>query len=789
MENKLPVNQKWQRLTYMPPVGIGENGQRVTGSEAHIALSRAAAAQGMVLLKNEEQALPFFAGQRLAVFGKAQADYVKGGGGSGDVTVAYVRSILEGLRIKEQEGKLSLFAPLSDFYEENVRCQREAGRAPGRTTEPEIPEELLECARAFTDTAVLTICRFSGECFDRTGEPFDGDFYLSREEDALVKAVLSAFDKVIVVLNIGGMMDVTWFRGEPKIKAALLAWQGGMEGGLATADVLCGDADPSGHLADTFAVNFDAYPSSAGFHESEDYVEYNEDIYVGYRYFETIPGAAEKVCYPFGYGLNYTDFEITEAYAVPFEDEIIINAEVRNTGSRPGREVVQIYCEAPRGKLGKPAKVLVGFRKTELIAPGASDVVTIHVRPYAFSSYDDTGLVAESAYVLEKGGYLFHIGFNVRDTELLDYVYTVPEDRIVEQLSRKCAPKQLSRRMQADGSYLSLAVEENVPRPDDDLSILPFDGKAPMEKSWAVDYCVWIEPKGTFLKDVYEGKLSLEDFIALLTDEQKAHLLGGQSNRGCANTFGIGNLPKYGIPNAMTADGPAGLRFREECGVATTAFPVASLLACTWDPELVEQVEAAAAEEVYENGIGIWLAPAINIHRSPLCGRNFEYYSEDPFVAGTMAAAAVRGVQSRGVAVSLKHFACNNKETNRRESDSRLSERALREIYIKGFEIAVKQAQPWTIMTSYNIINGVRASECKDLLTDILRGEWGFEGAVTTDWYTNGEQYKEINAGNDIKMGCGMPEETLQALRDGRLDREAFETSVRRVLELLLKLA
>ena len=239
----------------------------------------------------------------------------------------------------------------------------------------------------------------------------------------------------------------------------------------------------------------------------------------------------------------------------------------------------------------------------------------------------------------------------------------------------------------------------------------------------------------------------------------------------------------------MTADGPAGLRFQEETGVKTTAFPVACALASTWDPELVTEVTAAAASEVYENGIGTWLAPAVNIHRTPLCGRNFEYYSEDPLVAGVMAAAAVKGIQSQGVAASLKHFACNNKETNRRESDSRLSERALREIYLRAFEICVKEAQPWTIMSSYNIINGIRASENKELLTDILRGEWGFEGLVTTDWYTHGEQYREINAGNDVKMGRGMPEHTLAALKDGRLSRDALDASARRVLELLLKLA
>jgi len=782
-------NKKWQRLNYMPCVGLGEDGKRITGGEAHITLSRSAAAQGMVLLKNEDGILPLGGGRKIAVFGKAQADYVKGGGGSGDVTVAYIRSILEGLQQKEAQGAVRLFAPLSSFYEENVRQQRAEGKEPGYTVEPELPEHLLKEARSFTDTAIITVCRYSSEGRDRTGTPFDGDFYLSREEDHLVKAVLTCFDRVIAVLNIGGVMDVTWFKEEPKIKAALLAWQGGMEGGSATADVLCGDVCPSGHLVDTFAVNFDAYPSSETFFDSEDYVEYNEDIYVGYRYFETVPGAAEKVCYPFGYGLSYTTFALEAVQTEERNGELLFTATVRNTGAVAGREVVQIYCEAPQGKLGKPKKVLVGFRKTGTVAPGAEETVAIPVDPYRFASFDDAGAVCRSAYVLEQGEYYFHMGFNVRDTRLLDYRYQVEADLVLKRLSSRCAPKQLSRRLRADGTWEALPVDTNIPRPDDDLTILPFDGQAPEEHSWRVNYCVWKDPEGPSLLDVQNGKQTMEEFLRLLTDEQKIHLLGGQPNRGCANTFGFGNLPQYGIPNAMTADGPAGLRFRDFCGVTTTAFPVALLLACSWDPELVQSIGVAAAQEVYENGIGVWLAPAINIHRTPLCGRNFEYYSEDPFLAGTMATAMVNGVQSQGVAVSLKHFACNNKETNRRESDSRLSERALREIYLKAFEMTVKQAQPWTVMSSYNLVNGVRASENRELLTDLLRGEWGFQGMVTTDWYTHGEQYREINAGNDVKMGCGMPVETMKALADGRLSREALDKSVRRVLELLLKLA
>ena len=779
---------KWQRLQYMPCTGIGEDGKCVTGSQAHIDLSREAAAEGMVLLKNDDGFFPLKSGQKVAVFGKAQADYVKGGGGSGDVTVKYIRTVLEGLEIKEAEGKLSLFAPLSDYYEENVATQRRLGREPGYTVEPEVPGDLLAQAREFTDSALITICRYSSEGWDRTGQSFDGDFYLSHEETAMVEAVLGRFDKVGVILNVGAALDICPFTAEKKVKSVLMAWQGGMEGGLATADVICGDVCPSGHLADTLAVNFESYPSSASFADSESYVEYNDDIYVGYRYFETIPGASEKVIYPFGYGLSYTTFDTANLRAEKNGENFIVHAVITNTGSCAGKQVLQVYASVPQGKLGKPSRVLVGFAKTGLLLPGEKQKLEVTFNPYCFASYDDKGLVCLSAYVLEKGVYEFYAGDNVRSAERLDFTWVLEDDLVVEQLSRKGAPRMLHKRMLADGSYEQLETDEAFPWPDDDLSLLPFDGQAPAEKTWEILYSVWGEPEGPRLIDVAEGRMSLDGFMALLSDEQKIHLLGGQPNRGCANTFGFGNIPQFGIPNAMTADGPAGLRLRDFTGVTTTAFPVATVLACTWNTELVYRVEAAAAAEVYENGIGIWLAPAINIHRTPLCGRNFEYFSEDPFLSGKMAAAAVSGIQSQGIACSLKHFACNNKETNRRESDSRLSERALREIYLKAFEICVKEAQPWTIMSSYNIINGVRACENKELLTDILRGEWGFAGAVTTDWYTHGEQWREINAGNDIKMGRGMDDETMNALNDGRLSREAMEISAKRVLELILKL-
>ena len=290
------------------------------------------------------------------------------------------------------------------------------------------------------------------------------------------------------------------------------------------------------------------------------------------------------------------------------------------------------------------------------------------------------------------------------------------------------------------------------------------------------------------LSAVAEGELSLNEFMAQLSDDDLIHLLGGQPNVGVSNTFGLGNLPEYGVPNLTTADGPAGLRLQPEVGVCTTAWPCATLLAATWDPELVEQVGAAGAGEVKENNISVWLTPAVNLHRSPLCGRNFEYYSEDPLLTGKLAGAMVRGIQSQNVAATVKHFACNNKETNRKHSDSRLSQRALRELYLKAFEIVIREDAPWAIMSSYNVVNGQRASESRELLTDILRGEWGYDGMVMTDWWNRGEQYKEILAGSDLKMANGYPERVRAAMDRGLLSRSDLEICARHMLELILKI-
>ena len=801
--------EKWIRARYQPNLPLNGS-QRVTASPEHIALSRRAAQEGAVLLKNNGNLLPLAPDARVALFGKGSFDYVKGGGGSGDVTVAYVKNLYDGLK---EEG-ISLYEPLSDFYRDYVERRYEAGDVPGLMAEPELPQSLVDSARGNADVAVIVLSRFSGEGWDREPVFYQepdypwpdelsmprkakdifprGDYYLTEEERAMVNQVCAAFDKVAVVLNVGGVVDVSWFCEDDRISSALLAWQGGMEGGGAIAALLTGEANPCGKLPDTFARDLSDYPSTARFHDSPHYVEYTEDIYVGYRYFETLPGAAERVCYPFGYGLSYTSFALETAGTGAENGRIRVDVRVTNTGNCPGKEVVQLYYSAPWGLLQKPRRCLAAFQKTALLEPGESETVKLSFAIADMASFDDLGKIAPSAWVLEKGRYALYMGTSVRDAGELDWAWEQKETETVRQCGDVLAPSHLAERLLADGSYEKLpaapAVDTNA-NLFQPLTAAQSEAVAPATPGrgrWMLTqpFAEGVQP----LSAVAEGKLILEEFMAQLSDDDLIHLLGGQPNVGVSNTFGLGNLPEYGVPNLTTADGPAGLRVQPEAGVRATAWPCATLLAATWDPELTARVGAAAAAEVKENNISVWLAPAVNIHRSPLCGRNFEYYSEDPLLTGRLAGAMVRGIQSQHIAATVKHFACNNKETNRKYSDSRLSQRALREIYLRAFEIIVREEQPWAIMSSYNVVNGRRASESRELLTTILREEWGYAGLVMSDWWTRGEHYKELLAGNDLKMANGYPERVEEAMKLGAVSRSDLETCARRVLELILEI-
>lgn len=760
---------KWQRPRYMPCFPLGDRQSRITECEKHIQLSRRAAAEGAVLLKNDNGLLPFAKGTKVAIFGKAQIDYVKGGGGSGDTVVSYVRNIYQGL--KEKNKYIEIFDPLSFYYQTYVDGQYAQGGKNGMLEEASVPQELLEQAKAFTDTAIITICRYSTENEDRRNDGTDQYYYLTEGEKAMVATVTAHFANVVVLLNVGAMIDTAWFAQNPAISSALMLWQGGMEGGLAAADLLTGEVTPSGKLVDSCAASFDDYPSSANFHESPDYVKYTEDIFVGYRYFETVPGMKERVVYPFGYGLSYTTFGLTDVDVYNNGKRIFVSFTVTNTGDRAGRETVQLYYSAPQGKLDKPARELCGFAKSGLLAPGEQEEMSISFAIRDMASFDDTGAVAKSCFLMEKGDYHFYLGTSVRDAKLLDYTYTLPETVITEQLHSYCAPERLDKRMKADGSYEAVECKpvERATFPCD----YQFAEKPVREKPYTA-------------LAVAKGKIDVDTFIAQLSDEELCHLVSGQPGFGISSTSGMGHLLQYELPLFMTADGPAGLRSRTSSRIPSAAFPVATALACSWDLELIEEIGRAGALEVKENNICMWLTPALNIHRSPLCGRNFEYFSEDPFLTGKMAAAKVKGIQSQRIVACPKHFAANNKETNRRFCDSIVSERALREIYLKGFEICVKEAHPKMIMTAYNPLNGVATSESAELITGILRQEWGFEGMVTSDWYNHKNHVKEVKAGNDVKMPRGEPEKLMAALENGTLRREELAVCVKRILTTFL---
>ena len=784
---------KFARFKFQPCIPLGEDGRCVTASEKHINLSRRAATEGTVLLKNEGNALPLAKGSKVALFGKATIEYIKGGGGSGDVHCPYIRNIYEGFKEKDVE----LYMPLIDFYKDyvekesvNVLTQEQIDArwsvvnamefcterddmtydtfAAMHVTEAEVPDELIESSASWADTAIVTISRFSAEGVDRRAQ--GNDYYLSDLEKNLIDKVGKLFKKVVVVINSGATVDCEYFAENDDVNAVLFAWQGGMEGGCAIADIICGDVNPSGKLVDTIAKSYDFFPCKDDFWECFDHLDYSDDIYVGYRYFETIPGANEKVRYPFGFGLSYTTFEITSKTCVEAEGRIIAVANVKNTGNTAGREVVQLYYGAPQGKLGKPSRELAGFKKTKLLNPGEAETIVISFDINDMASFDDLGKIQKSAYVLEKGEYKFFIGTDVRSAEEVEFKYSVEENTVTEQLKNWCKPFKLEKRMLSDGSF------ENLPTGEESYYY------AENKPSGAT------APEKEVKFDKVGEEITMDEFVAQFTLEELMDFVGGHGPTGVANTGCFGGLDRLGVPPVPTADGPAGLRLEPATGIPTTAWPCATLLACSWDEELIFEVGAAGGAELRENNLGIWLAPALNIHRDPLCGRNFEYYSEDPLIAGKSAAAATRGIQSKKVAVSIKHFACNSKEANRFGCDSRISERALREIYLKGFEIAVKESDPWTLMSSYNLINGQHTSESYELLTGILRDEWGFNGMITTDWGVKNDPVKEVKAGNDMKMHCGYPEDLKAAYDAGNLSRADLEKCVKRILEMFLKL-
>ena len=672
-------------------------------------LIRQAGAEGCVLLKNDG-ALPLKKDQEIAVFGRCQTDWFYVGYGSGgDVKAPYFVNLIEGM---DNEG-LSYNRTLLNTYlawgkqEDNEADHGWWGHWPTNYVEMPLNPGIVGRAARTSDTALVVIGRAAGE--DRENELKPGSFYLTDTEKLMLDQVTAVFKKVVVLLNIGSIMDMSWVEeyGD-RISSILLVWQGGMESGNAVADVLSGKVNPCGKLSDTIARHYEDYPSSANF-GGKAFNEYAEGVFVGYRYFET--KAKDKILYPFGFGLSYTTFKL-ESLGFSWEKGVVTaEVKVTNTGSYPGKEVVQVWCAAPSGRLEKAERVLAAFEKTKELPPGESQKLTLCCDEKAFSSYDER----QSAFILEKGRYVF----SLNDCEIGESV--LEQEKVVEQCEPICLPS----------AQLRDRILERLP------------GEIAVTGD-----------RGIRLLDVKKGKYSLEDFIAQLSEEELEALTRGEGAMnsslgivGNAGAFGgiLPSLREKGVAPLITADGPAGLRLGRYCAL----MPCGTGLACSWNTELVEALYHKVGEEMCHYGVDVHLAPGMNIHRNPLCGRNFEYYSEDPLLSGKMAAAVVRGVQSTGKASCPKHFACNNQETKRNTNDSRVSERALREIYLRNFEICVKEGKPKTLMTSYNKVNGVWSHYHYDLVTTVLRGEWGYEGMVMTDWWMQKSKSPEFPAMRD----------------------------------------
>lgn len=694
-------------------------------------LCRKVTAEGCVLLKNDGT-LPL--GKRqFALFGRCQINtFYVGYGSGGDVKPPYKVSILEGLRA----GGANLDSQVAETYEhwtkKHIPDEGYWGHWPMCYKEMPVKDEFIASAAKRNTTAVVVIGRAAGE--DRENRIEKGSWYLTDAEENLLALTRKYFKKVCVIINSGSIMDVTRME-KHKPDALMFVWQGGQETGNAVADVLLGKVSPSGKLTDTIA-KIEDYPSYKYF-GGRKYNNYVEDIYVGYRYFNTF--ARDKIIYPFGFGLSYTKFEITDCKVKKDgETALTVTFTVKNTGSFKGKQVVQAYLSAPQGKLGKPSRELVAYVKTKELAVGETQSLSVTVELKDFASFDDTGRSGyKNSFVLESGEYKLFLGDNVKEAK---HIFTLKLEKtvLIKACEEACAPRYSFKRMiNANGLHY-----ENTP-----VATVNLRGR--------VQSCLPETLKGkgnTYykLQDVIDGRITLDEFVAEFTPEELEAITRGSLYRmnspygpkGNAGTFGAScqSLFDKGIPAISTNDGPSGARLQAH----STLLPNGVALASSFNDELVENLAYEFGKEVIERKSQVLLAPGMNIHRNPLCGRNFEYFSEDPYLTGKMAVAYIKGVQEAGASATPKHFACNNQESNRSINDSRVSQRALREIYLKGFEICIKEAKPDCLMTSYNKLNGVYNYFNYELVTTILRDDWGYEGCVMTDWWMKNGKSEEF---------------------------------------------
>ena len=730
--------------------------------EKYAALARQAVAEGCVLLENEGQALPLRDGERVAVFGRMAFHYYKSGLGSGGlVNTRYVVGILDALKACEgvhlDEKLMGIY---EDWIMENPYDEGQGwGRVPWCQKEMGVTEEMLDCARR-DDVSLVVIGRTAGEDQDNNAKA--GSYCLTETEEDMIRRVCEVSKRTVVVLNVGNIIDMSWVQ-KYHLQAVLYVWQGGQEGGNGVADVLTGKACACGKLTDTIAADIKDYPSTENFGDPfKNY--YKEDIYVGYRYFETF--AKDKVLYPFGYGLSYTTFEMKAEVLKNTGDEITLSVTVSNTGEVRGKEV----C--------------------------------IVIQKYDMASYDDSGVTGhKSCYVLEEGCYEVFVGSDVRSAVSVGCYEE--EFRVIEELEEAYAPVEKFQRMKAvllpDGTYQ--AVTEEVPV----RTVDPQERRA-NEMPETLDYT---GDKGYKLVDVLDKKVSMEEFIAQISEEDLIAIFRGEGmcspkvTAGTAAAFGgvTDGLTALGIPVGCCSDGPSGIRM--DCGTKAFSLPNGTSFGCTFNVELVGALYEMTGKELRLNKIDSLLGPGMNIHRNPLNGRNFEYISEDPILTGRICAAQVKAMAKSGIGSTIKHFCGNNQEVGRSTSDSVISERALREIYLKGFEIAVKEGDARSVMTTYGSVNGLWTAGSYDLCTTILRKEWGFDGIVMTDWWAKsnyeGHQAEApvkapmVAAQNDIYMvvsdAKANPEndDVEEMLHAGKITLGELQRNAANILGFLLK--
>ena len=754
-------------------------------------LSLECAKEGIVMLENKNQVLPLKKGDSVSVFGRIQREYYKSGTGSGGlVNVKYVTNIVDELK-KYEDIKINeeLLAVYEEWKKDNPFDKGQGwGQEPWCQKEMDIDILEIEKARKFGDKAIIVIGRTAGE--DRDNSASRGSYLLSEDEENLIKKVTSVFDKVIVVLNVGAVIDMKWV-DTYNISSVLYVWQGGQCGGTACAEVLMGYS-PCGKLADTIAYDISDYSSTANFGGKERNL-YKEDIYVGYRYFETFN--KEKALYPFGFGLSYTTFDISSVAKVE-NDKIVVEATVTNIGEKEGKEVVQVYFGAPCGRLGKASHELIAYAKTKSLKMGEKQTLRLEFLINDMCAYDDSGVTGnEFCYVLEAGQYVIYVGNSVRNAEPV-LVYVQDETEVVRKCVQVLAPTYQFERLKNENGKIAY---EQVPTAKYDL-------KKRINENLGKEI-EYTGNRGIKLEDVRSGKNTMDEFIAQLTDDELCCLVRGEGmnspkvtpGTGCAFGGVTNELISYGIPVICGTDGPSGIRM--DSGLLATSMPNGTCLACTFNDELVSDLYALEGVEMTAYEIDVILGPGINIHRSPLNGRNFEYFSEDPYLTGKMAANISKGLNRVGVFATIKHFMANSQEWYRHTNDSVLSERAVREIYARPFEIAVKEGNVKSIMTAYNAVNGYHAASNYDLTKTLLRDDWGYDGFVMTDWWAHitnldgttstSDFASMVKAQNDIYMvmeNAKTNNDNLKAsLENGYITRGEVQVCAKRICEFAMK--